>query len=221
MIKQVHPIDRQEMDKILYRKKHQLKFIRGFDFIASTGGLILLLPLFLLVSILIMLDSPGPAIFKQTRIGRNSKPFQIRKFRSMKARSYPDNNLLTTSEDQRVTRVGKFIRKLKIDELPQLINVMLGDMSLVGPRPEVPKFVEQYDQDARQILRVRPGITDLASIEYFDESTILSSADDVEQTYIDEIMPLKHQLNYEYIRNMGLMYNLKIIFKTLARVIKS
>ena len=134
----------------------------------------------------------------------------------------PANNkaLLTTKNDSRITRVGKIIRKLKIDELPQLINVLIGDMSLVGPRPEVQKYVDHYDESAKQVLRVRPGITDLASIAFFDESQILDQALDVDQVYIQEIMPIKHSVNYEYIRNMSLTYNIRVIFRTILTVIR-
>lgn len=214
------PITKPEMDAILIAKRKQLKLIRGFDFVASGVGLVLLAPIFLIVGLLIKLDSKGPALYRQIRVGKNGKPFRIIKFRSMVLSADQRGSLLTVKGDERITRVGERLRRLKLDELPQLINVFKGDMSLVGPRPEVPKYVEYYDENARQVLRVRPGVTDLASIAYIDESSILSQVEDVDQVYLNEIVPTKHSLNYQYIRNMSLLYNIKVIFNTVIKIFK-
>lgn len=215
---QTAPLTKMEMNSILNQKKNQLKVIRLFDLLASGIGLIVLAPLLLVISALIKLDSPGPVLFKQVRVGKDNKPFRINKFRSMKHSTQLEGSLLTAEGDSRVTKIGALLRKTKLDEIPQLINVIKGDMSLVGPRPEVQKYVDHYDKHGHQVLRVRPGITDLASIEFIDESTLLGQADDVDQVYLSEILPQKQQLNYKYIRNMSFFYNLKIIFKTLAKI---
>ena len=157
-------------------------------------------------------------MFRQERVGHNGKMFKVLKFRSMKSNS-DKIGLLTVGDDNRITRVGKFIRKTKIDELPQLINVFKGEMSLVGPRPEVPKYVEMYNNIQRKVLTVRPGITDLASIKYFEESRLLGEAIDPEKTYIERIMPDKLMLNLEYIENMNLSTDVKIIFRTIGRIL--
>lgn len=214
------PITKPEMDAILIAKSKQLKLIRGFDFLASGLGLVLLAPVFLVVGLMIKLDSKGPALYRQIRVGKDGKPFRIIKFRSMVLSADQTGSLLTIKGDERITRVGERLRRLKLDELPQLINVFKGDMSLVGPRPEVPKYVEHYDENARQVLRVRPGVTDLASIAYIDESSILSQVEDVDKVYLNEIVPTKHGLNYQYIRNMSLLYNIKLIFNTVLKIFK-
>lgn len=220
MNKKTSPITPREMDAILAQKANQLKMIRLFDILASGTGLILLSPIFLVIAGLIRLNSKGPAFYRQTRIGKDEKPFEIVKFRSMKHEADQEGPLITAKDDRRITRLGSRLRRLKLDELPQLFNVLKGEMSLVGPRPEVKKYVEQYDENARQVLRVRPGVTDLASIAFFDEQTILSQADDLDEVYIKEIVPAKHGLNYMYIRNMSLPFNLKVIFLTLRRMLK-
>lgn len=220
MSKLTKPITKKEMDSLLNEKNTQMKLIRVFDFASSGMGLIFLSPMLLIVSLLIKLDSKGPILYRQERVGKDGKLFKINKFRSMVTTPVTTGSLITTKDDQRITRLGKIIRKLKIDELPQLINVVLGEMSLVGPRPEVKKYVDHYDENALQVLRVRPGITDLASIAFFDESELLSQAEDIDAVYINQIMPLKHSLNYKYIRNMSLLYNIKVILKTFCTVIR-
>ena len=193
---------------------------RVFDIILSALGLILLSPLFLVLAIAIATDSPGGIFYRQTRVGKNGHPFRIFKFRSMRSGSDKKGQLTVGSTDQRITRTGRFIRKHKLDEFPQLINVLKGDMSLVGPRPEVPKYVAMYNEEQKKVLSVRPGITDYASIEYSNENDLLASSSDPEKTYIDEVMPAKLELNKKYISEAGLRTDIKLIFRTLGKVFK-
>ena len=193
---------------------------RVFDIILSALGLILLSPLFLVLAIAIATDSPGGIFYRQTRVGKNGHPFRIFKFRSMRSGSDKKGQLTVGSTDQRITRTGRFIRKHKLDEFPQLINVLKGDMSLVGPRPEVPKYVAMYNDEQKKVLSVRPGITDYASIEYANENDLLSSSSNPEKTYIDEVMPAKLELNKKYISEAGLGTDIKLIFRTLGKVFK-
>lgn len=204
------------IDAILQQKRLQLILKRIFDIVVSFVGLVILSPLFLILAIAIARDSKGPVFFKQTRVGRNEVPFKIYKFRTMVEDAEARGMQLTVGDDSRITKVGTFLRKTKIDELPQLINVFKGEMSFVGPRPEVPKYVGLYTEDQRQVLMVRPGITDLASIEYRNESELLATADNPEKVYIEEVMPRKIELNKEYIRNMSLVSDMRIILKTIA-----
>ena len=204
------------IDTILQQKRLQLILKRIFDIVVSFVGLVILSPLFLILAIAIARDSKGPVFFKQTRVGRNEVPFKIYKFRTMVEDAEARGMQLTVGDDSRITKVGTFLRKTKIDELPQLINVFKGEMSFVGPRPEVPKYVGLYTEDQRQVLMVRPGITDLASIEYRNESELLATADNPEKVYIEEVMPRKIELNKEYIRNMSLVSDMRIILKTIA-----
>ena len=189
----------------LEKKKLSLIIKRIFDIVASLGGLIILSPMLIIVAICIKLDSKGPVFFKQKRVGKNKKIFEIYKFRTMVTDAEKLGKQITVGNDSRITRVGKFIRKCKLDELPQLINVVKGEMSLVGPRPEVPRYVELYDEYQEQILLVQPGITDYASIEYRNENDILGNSSNPEETYIEEIMPTKIELNMKYIRNISLI----------------
>lgn len=191
---------------------------RAFDIVCSFLGLAVLSPLLIIVSILVGVTSPGGVFFRQVRIGKDGKPFRIFKFRSMRK----DNAGLkiTTGNDSRITPVGRLLRKSKIDELPQLINVLLGDMSFVGPRPEVADYVELYTPYQRQVLQVRPGITGLASIKFRNENDLLTASDDPHRTYIEEIMPRKIQLDLEYIPHASVFYDIKLIFQTFAAVIK-
>lgn len=209
-----------EIDHILRKKRLQLIIKRIFDIIVSLIGLIALLPFFLIIAFAIKVDSTGPIFFKQVRISKNGKEFEIYKFRTMIQDAESKGMQITVEKDSRITKVGKFLRKSKIDELPQLINVLKGDMSFVGPRPEVPKYVALYDKDQRNILKVRPGITDIASIEYRDESSILAKSMDPEKTYIEEIMPKKIELNLIYIRNISVLYDVVLICKTIIKVIR-
>jgi len=192
--------------------------IRFLDILFSLLGLIILLPVFLIVAVLIKCSSKGPVFFLQKRVGKGNRDFSLIKFRTM----YQDadrKGLLTVGQwDPRITPVGYFLRKYKIDELPQLINVLKGDMSLVGPRPEVRKYVDLYNDEQRQILNFRPGITDLASIKYVNENEILSQAEDPEAYYIQHIMPDKIRLNLEYLRQPTLKKYFSIIFKTFFSI---
>jgi hypothetical protein len=193
---------------------------RLFDILMSLIGLIILLPFFFLLSVWIMLDSPGGVFYRQKRVGKNNVDFLLWKFRSMRPDSDKKGLLTVGGRDPRITRSGYFIRKYKIDELPQLINVLTGDMSLVGPRPEVRKYVDLYSKEQLKVLDVRPGITDLASLNYFEESELLAKSLDPEKTYIEEIMPAKLKLNLQYIDKANLSTDLKMIFSTVARIFK-
>lgn len=193
---------------------------RCFDIFCSFLGITLLLWLFLIIAIAIKCSSKGPVLFKQERVGKNGKTFKIWKFRSMVVNAEAKGMQITTDGDNRITKVGKFIRKTKIDELPQFFNVLSGKMSLVGPRPEVPKYVALYNEEQLKVLSVKPGITDLASIEYRNENDLLDGDDDPEKKYIEEIMPAKLELNLKYIEKAGFFYDIGLIFKTIGRVIK-
>ena len=190
---------------------------RGFDILMSGLGLIVLSPLFLVIAIWIKLDSPGPVFFRQTRVGRFNKDFRIFKFRTMRIDAAP-GSLLTVRDDPRITRSGLFLRKYKLDELPQLINVFLGQMSLVGPRPEVRRYVDLWTPEQMHVLDVRPGITDPASIKFRNESDLLAQADNPEKYYIDIIMPEKSRLNLDYVQNHTLLSDISLIFKTIHAI---
>jgi lipopolysaccharide/colanic/teichoic acid biosynthesis glycosyltransferase len=192
---------------------------RVFDVSAALLGLLCLSPLFLIVAILIKLDSRGAVFFKQERMGRRFKPFQIYKFRTMVSDAARRGGLLTVGEDPRITRVGRVLRKTKIDELPQLFNVLAGHMSVVGPRPEVPRYVECFKEEYAQILEVRPGITDLASVRFRDEAALLGQLPNPEETYLKSILPQKLMLEKEYIRAPSLLLDLSVIVKTVAALI--
>ena len=189
---------------------------RTFDVIVSTLGLLILLPILLFISLLIKLTSRGSVLFQQERIGRDFRPFLIYKFRTMVADAPRLGGQLTAGEDPRVTRVGRLLRKTKLDELPQLFNVLRGDMSLVGPRPEVRRYVEMFRRDYEQILKARPGITDLASLRYRNESEILGRATNAEEEYVKNILPEKIRLNKEYLGSSSLLYDLGLIAKTVG-----
>jgi len=193
---------------------------RAFDVTASLFGIICLLWLFVIVAIAIKTTSKGPIIFKQERVGLKGKTFKIWKFRSMVTHAEKKGLQITSKDDARITGVGKFIRKYKIDELAQLFNVLFGQMSFVGPRPEVPKYVALYNNEQRKVLSVKPGITDLASIKYCNENDLLNSAEDPEKIYIETIMPAKLSLNLEYIDKASFWYDIGLIFKTFARILK-
>jgi lipopolysaccharide/colanic/teichoic acid biosynthesis glycosyltransferase len=192
---------------------------RLFDIVFSLICLILGLPLFLVIAVWIALDSPGSIFFRQTRIGQFGREFTIYKFRTMVVDAEAKGKQITTTGDSRITKIGKFLRKYKLDELPQFFNVLKGDMSLVGPRPEVPKYVALYTLGQRQVLEVRPGITDLASIQFRNESDLLATVTNPEEVYIQEIMPQKLELNLEYIANANLSFDLLIILRTFWRVL--
>ena len=191
---------------------------RLFDIVSSGIGLLCLAPVFVVMAIWIKLDSRGPVFYRQTRVGRYGRDFRIFKFRSMRVGSDKGRQITVGERDPRITRSGYFIRRYKIDELPQLINVFLGDMSVVGPRPEVRKYVDLYSEEQRKVFQVRPGITDLASIKYRNENELLSQVDDPDTYYIDVIMPDKLTINFEYIRHQSFMGDIKIIFNTLFKI---
>ncbi len=193
---------------------------RLFNILASAFGLIILSPLFVIIALAILFDSKGGVFYKQWRVGKNNTDFQLYKFRSMAVGADKKGLLTVGQEDTRITKVGSFIRKYKLDELPQLLNVLKGDMNLVGPRPEVRKYVDLYTQEQREVLNVRPGITDYASIEYSNENEILAQAEDFEKTYINIVMPHKLELNKKYLENPSLTHDIKLIFKTLLIVFK-
>ncbi|EPX8607311.1 sugar transferase [Shigella sonnei] len=192
---------------------------RIFDVIVAGLGLLFLFPVFIIVSMLIVADSKGGVFFRQYRVGRFGKDFRIHKFRTMFIDSEKKGRI-TVGQDARVTRVGWYLRKYKIDELPQLIDVLSGTMSLVGPRPEVREFIDEYPDDIREkVLSVRPGITDLASIEMVDENEILSSYDDPRRAYIDIILPIKQRFYLDYVANNSVKYDCVIIWKTIIKIL--
>lgn len=193
---------------------------RGFDMLASGLGLILLLPLLAAIAVWIRCDSPGPVFFRQTRVGREGRPFRIYKFRTMVTDAEKLGRAVTVAGDPRITRSGRWLRRSKLDELPQLLNVLLGDMSLVGPRPEVPRYVALYDLKHRRVLSVRPGITDWASIKYRNENELLAAASDPERVYIERILPDKLRINLEYIDRRSFGTDLEIIWKTGLRILE-
>lgn len=192
---------------------------RFFDILFSSFGLVVISPFFLIISILIKLNSSGPVFYKQVRVGKNRILFSVLKFRTMFMDSDKDGLLTVGSRDPRVTSVGYFLRKFKLDELPQLFNIFKGDMSFVGPRPEVEKYVNLYSDEQLKVLSIKPGLTDFASIEYFDENTLLAKSINPEQTYIQEVMPAKLELNKKFLQNQSLSLYFYLIFKTALRVI--
>jgi len=192
---------------------------RLFDIISSLVGLIFISPIFLVVPILIKSDSKGPVFFKQWRIGKDGKQFKIYKFRTMVQDADKLGSLITAENDQRITGIGKLLRRYEIDELPTLINVLKGDMSIVGPRPEVPKYLHHYDRKYREILSVRPGITDLGTLSFRDEAKYLD-AQNYEDTYETEILPQKLDLYLEYVHHKSFLFDLRIILKTIALISK-
>lgn len=194
--------------------------IRFFDILLSGLGLILLSPLLVLIYVLIRMESRGPGFYSQKRIGKDGAPFRLYKFRSMRRGADKGHLITVGGRDGRITKVGYYIRKYKIDELPQLWNVLIGDMSLVGPRPEVERYVRLYTPEQRIVLLVKPGITDYASIAFSNENELLGQADDPEEMYIHEIMPKKIEYNLNFINNRTLGEYFKIIFMTLGKILK-
>lgn len=193
---------------------------RIFDILFSLVMIILLSPLLLMIVLIILLDDPvGGVIFRQERVGKNGIPFRLLKFRTMRPAAERGGQLTVGARDPRITRAGYYLRKYKVDELPQLFNVLVGDMSVVGPRPEVPRYVALYSPEQRQVLEIKPGITDYASLEYFAESELLARSPDPEKTYIEEVMPAKLKLNLQYRKEMNLLTDIKIILKTGARIV--
>ena len=192
---------------------------RLFDICFSLALIIVLLPLAIVVSLWIVFDDFGSPFFVQQRVGLGGKNFGLLKFRSMKKNAELQGQLTVGMKDNRITRSGYVIRKYKIDELPQLINVFLGEMSVVGPRPEVPKYVLLYNEEQQNVLSIKPGITDFASIEYVRENELLSASSDPEKTYIEEIMPAKLALNLKYLREQSFLTDMKIILQTIKAIL--
>lgn len=192
---------------------------RIFDVVASGLGLLALSPLFLILAVWIKCDSAGPVFYRQVRVGRNNKDFKLFKFRSMRVGSDKKGLITIGGHDPRITCSGYFIRKYKLDELPQLINVFIGDMSLVGPRPEVRKYVDMYTAEQRHVLDVRPGITDMASIRYRNENELLEQADDPDKYYVEVVMQDKLRLNLEYVERHSFFFDIRLIFQTFWTII--
>ena len=192
---------------------------RAFDILVSSLALLLLLPLFGLLASAVALTSPGGAFFAQVRVGRGGREFRLLKFRTMRPDSERGGQLTIGGHDPRITRIGRFLRRSKLDELPQLWNVLKGDMSVVGPRPEVPRYVALYTAAQREVLSVRPGLTGLASLAYINENEILGAAADPERAYIERIMPAKLDLDLRYVRDHGLLLDCRIMLRTVARII--
>lgn len=190
---------------------------RLFDILASGIGIIILSPVLLIIALRIKTGSDGPVFFKQVRVGKDGKEFEILKFRTMVVDAEKMGRQITVGADNRITKVGGFLRKYKLDELPQLFNVFKGDMSLVGPRPEVPRYVKLYTEEQRKVLNVKPGITDLASIRYRDENELLGKAENPDEFYINTIMPDKLALNLEYINKSNVFYDIYIIIETIIK----
>ena len=191
---------------------------RIFDIVASGFGLLVMSPVFLILAIWIKLDSKGPVFYRQVRVGRKNRDFRIFKFRSMRVGADKMGLITVGGHDPRVTRSGYFIRKYKLDEFPQLINVFIGDMSLVGPRPEVRKYVDLYTSEQMQVLDVRPGVTSLASIRYRNENELLEKVEDSDQYYINVVMQDKLAIDLEYIRNVSFGYDIRLVFQTFGRL---
>jgi len=192
---------------------------RIFDITASGLGIIVLSPILIVIALIIKKESDGPVFFKQIRVGEKGRNFEILKYRTMVVDAEKMGRQITVGNDNRITKIGGFLRKYKLDELPQLINVFKGDMSLVGPRPEVPRYVEMYNEEQRKVLDVKPGITDLASIRYRDENELLGTAEDPDDMYINTIMPDKLALNLEYINKSNVFFDIYIILKTIVKCI--
>lgn len=195
-------------------------FKRLFDLFAVSLVLIILLPFFVLIGLLVLFTSNGGIFYKQERVGLDSKPFYLYKFRTMKIGSDKKGLITVGEKDNRITAIGYYLRKYKLDEFPQLINILKNEMSIVGPRPEVAKYVDLYTEEQRQVLKVKPGLTDLASLEFIDENKLLGEAENPEEVYVNEIMPEKLRLNLVYIKNNSLYEDLRIILNTVIRIIR-
>ena len=208
-----------EIAAVLQRRRPQLAAKRAMDIVISAAALCVLWPVLLLIALAIVVDDPGPVFYRQVRVGRGGQPFRIFKFRTMVVDADKKGLSITVGRDSRITRVGAFLRKTKLDELAQLLNVLCGQMSFVGPRPEVPRYVELYTPYQRQVLLVRPGITDYASIAYRNENDLLAGADDPERMYIETIMPDKIELNMKYLREISPLTDVRLILRTVLAVI--
>ena len=193
---------------------------RLFDISFSILGIVILSPFFVAISIIISLTSAGGAFYRQIRVGRNGKEFKLLKFRTMRVGADKSGSLTVGMRDNRITGIGYYLRKYKMDELPQLFNVLIGDMSFVGPRPEVPEYVALYDSEQKQVLTVKPGITDFASIVYSEENELLANAENPRELYINRIMPAKLKLNLRYIKEMTPSTDVKVILKTIGKIFR-
>lgn len=193
---------------------------RLFDILASGIGLVCLSPLFAVLAVWIKCDSKGPVFYRQVRVGKDNKDFRLYKFRSMRPDSDRLGLITVGGRDPRVTKSGYYIRKYKLDEFPQLINVLIGDMSLVGPRPEVRKYVDMYSPEQMKVLKVRPGITSLASIRYRNENDILAAADDPDKCYVERVMPDKLAIDLQYVEHASLWNDIKLIFSTFREIFR-
>ncbi len=191
---------------------------RLFDIVISFLALVILLPFFIIISIWVLLDSNGGIFYQQRRVGKNNREFPLLKFRSMHPGADKKGLLTVGGRDPRITKAGYYLRKIKLDELPQLLNILAGNMSIVGPRPEVRKYVDLYTLEQLKVLDIRPGLTDYASLAYINESEMLANSEDPEQTYIATIMPAKLELNLKYISERSLVKDIRIIFKTLKSI---
>lgn len=209
-----------DIEQVLSKRRGRLVLKRMMDIAVSAVALCVLWPLYLIIALAIVIDDPGPVFYRQVRVGRGGKPFRIFKFRSMVVDADKKGLEITVGHDRRITRVGAFLRKTKLDELAQLINVLCGQMSFVGPRPEVPRYVELYTPYQRQVLLVRPGITDYASIAYRNENDLLDAAQDPERMYIEQIMPAKIELNMKYLREISPAADIRLILKTVEAVVR-
>ena len=205
---------------IIKGKKGSLILKRLFDILASLILLIILSPLFIIFSIIIKLDSKGPIMFKQNRVTENGRIFKIFKFRTMVENADKNGSQVTVENDNRVTKIGKFLRKFRLDEIPQLINILIGDMSFVGTRPEVPKYVELYTDEMKATLLMKAGVTSLASIKFKDEEKLLQMDGNIDKIYIENILPQKMQYNLEYLKRFNFFYDIKLMFMTLFAVVK-
>jgi len=192
---------------------------RIFDVFVSFMSIVVLSPILIIVAIIIKLNSKGPILYKQLRIGLNGKPFYIYKFRTMEMNADKNGPLITSASDLRITRVGRFLRKTKLDEMSQLFNVLKGEMGIVGPRPEVPKYVKLYTDEQERVLTIKPGMTDPATVYFRNEEKLLANADDKESFYINEIMPTKLKLYLQYVDNMSVIYDIKLIFLEFFAII--
>ena len=192
---------------------------RLFDIVFSLVALLVLSPLFVLFALLVALSSPGGAFFRQVRVGRDGRTFKLLKFRTMRPNSEALGQITVGGNDPRITKVGAFLRRIKLDELPQLINILIGDMSVVGPRPEVPHYVAMYTAEQREVLTVRPGLTGAASIAFINENEVLGTSADPERTYIEDVLPQKLDLDLAYVREHRMGVDLRIIWKTFGRIV--
>ena len=213
-------MNQMDIAAVLEKRKLQLVLKRAMDIVISGGALLVIWPALLLIALAIKIDDPGPVFYRQVRVGKDGKEFRIFKFRTMVVDADKKGLAITVGRDNRITRMGRLLRKTKLDELAQLINVFIGEMSFVGPRPEVPKYVNMYTPYQRQVLLVCPGITDYASIAYRNENDMLEGAEDPEKMYIDVIMPDKIELNMKYLREISPLADIRLILSTIIAVIR-